>query len=62
MFLTFKKKKLLLRYKRRRVNLKKIVSLDDLISKPYSKVTIELKENFKINEIKEILSKSGKQK
>ena len=29
------------------------------MNKPYSKVTIELKENFKLNEIKDILSKNG---
>ena len=43
--------------KKKRINVKKILSLDEVINKPYSKVTIELKENFKINEIKEILSK-----
>ena len=30
-----------------------------MINKPYAKVTIELKENFNIDEIKEILSKKG---
>ncbi len=44
---------------KRRINIKKIVSLDEALNKPYSKVIIELKENFKINEIKELLSKSG---
>tara|TARA_B100000941_G_scaffold237437_1_gene180428 strand:+ start:226 stop:3642 length:3417 start_codon:yes stop_codon:yes gene_type:complete len=44
---------------KKRVNIKKIISLDEVINKPYTKVTIELKENFKINEIKELLSKSG---
>ena len=39
--------------------LEKYKALDNLIDKPYSKVTIELKENFKINEIKEILSTYG---
>ena len=34
----------------------------NLINKPYSKVTIELKENFKINEIKEILSTKWRNK
>ena len=33
--------------------------LDDVINKPYSKVIIELKDNYKINEIKEILSIGG---
>jgi len=44
---------------KKRINVRKIQSLDNLIDKPYSKVTIELKENFKINEIKEILSTYG---
>ena len=42
-----------------RINVRKILSLNDVIKKPYSKVTIELKENFKIDELKEILSKKG---
>ena len=33
--------------------------LDEVISKPYEKVTIELNENFNINEIKDILSNNG---
>ena len=39
--------------------MKKIISIDELIDEPYSNVTIELNENFKINEISEILSKPG---
>ncbi len=44
---------------KKRVNVKKILSLDDVIKKPYQKVTIELKENFNINEIKDMLSING---
>ncbi len=44
---------------KKRVTVKKILSLDEAINEPYKKVTIELKENFKIDEIKEILSKEG---
>jgi len=44
---------------KKRINVKKILNLDEMIKNPYSKVTIELKENYKINEIKEILSKNG---
>ncbi len=44
---------------RRRINVKKILSLEEVINKPYEKVVIELKENFKIEEIKKILSVSG---
>ena len=44
---------------KKRVNVKRVLSLEELIKKPYSKVTIELKENYKLDEIKEILSESG---
>ena len=44
---------------RRRVNVKKILSLDELINEPYSKVTIELKDNFEANDIRNILSSKG---
>ena len=44
---------------KRRINVKKILSIVDLINEPYSKVTIELKENFKADDIKEILSIRG---
>tara|TARA_B100000886_G_scaffold232314_1_gene162280 strand:+ start:1030 stop:4443 length:3414 start_codon:yes stop_codon:yes gene_type:complete len=47
---------------RRRVNVKKILSLDEVVEEPYSKVTIELKENFQISDIKDILSKKGNTK
>ena len=47
---------------KKRVNIRKIVSLDEMISKPYSEVTIELTENFKIEEIKKILSNYGETK
>ena len=44
---------------KKRVNIKKISSLYEVINKPYSKVTIELNENFNLDEIKKILSKNG---
>ena len=44
---------------KKRINVKKILSLEQVINKPYSKVSIELKENFKIDEIKKILSVKG---
>ena len=39
--------------------MRKILSLDKMIQTPYSKVTIELKNNFNIQEIKDILSNEG---
>ena len=44
---------------KKRVNVKKIISVSGMIKEPYSKVTIELKENYKIEDIKEILSTKG---
>ena len=44
---------------KKRINVKKILNLQDVISKPYSKVTIELKDNSNIDEIKELLSNKG---
>ena len=44
---------------KKRINVRKIMSLDEVINKPYPRVTIELKENFKINELKDILSIHG---
>ena len=43
----------------RRINVRKILSLDDIINKPYSKVTIELEENCNIDEIKKLLKNEG---
>ena len=39
--------------------LKKFLNLDDVINKPYSKVTIELKNDYNLDEIKELLSNKG---
>ncbi len=44
---------------KKRINLKKILSLEEVINKPYSKVTIELKDNFKLDELTKLLSKKG---
>ena len=42
-----------------RVNIKKISSLSDLISKPYPKITIEVNDNLNLNELKKILANRG---
>ena len=44
---------------KKRINVKKILSLDDVLNKPYSKVTIELKKDYNIDEIKQLLSNRG---
>ena len=42
-----------------RVNLRKILSLDEMIKKSHKRVFIELNENYDLNELKEILAKEG---
>ena len=42
-----------------RINVRKILKIEEMINKPYNKVIIELKDHHKLKEIKEILSKSG---
>jgi len=60
--LTLQKDKSIEDISKRRINIRKILSLNDIINKPYSKVTIELKENYNLNEIKELLTKEGQTK
>ena len=57
--LTLQKDKSITEISKRRINLRKILSLDEMINRPYSKVTIELSEDYNIQEIKELLSKKG---
>lgn len=45
--------------KKKRVNVKKILYLEDVIHKPYSKVTIKLKKDYNLKEIKQLLSNKG---
>ena len=47
---------------KQRINLKKLVSLDEMINKPYTKVTIEVNENFNADELKALFNKSGETK
>ena len=51
-----------MKQKKKRVNVKKILNLDDVINKPYSKVTIELKDKYNLEEIKKLLSNKGETK
>ena len=44
---------------KKRINVKKILNLEEVINKPYSKVTIELKDDLNLNEIKQLLSNRG---
>ncbi len=60
--LTLQKDKVSAESDKKRVNVKKILSLDEVINKPYSKVTIELTNDCNISEIKELLSNKGETK
>ena len=60
--LTLQKDKSVKNISNRRINLRKILSLDEIINKPYERVTIELKENYDIDEIKKLLTRDGKTK
>ena len=57
--LTLQKDKITEMFYKKRINVRKILSLDEVINKPYSKVTIELKNNYNLEEISELLSKNG---
>ena len=60
--LTLQKDKLLGDKIKKRINVRKIISLEDVINNPYSKVTIELSNNYNLKEIKDLLSSKGKTK
>ena len=44
---------------KKRINVRKILDLENVINKPYSKVTIELKNDYNLDEIKSLLSIKG---
>ena len=60
--LTLQKERIIGEDTKRRINVKKILNLDEVINKPYSKVTIELKDNYNLDEIKSLLSTKGETK
>jgi DNA polymerase-3 subunit alpha len=57
--LTLHKEKISGENVKKRVNIKKILNLDEVINKPYSKVTIQLKDDYNLDEIKDLLSNKG---
>ena len=57
--MTLKKDKISGYKEKKRVNVKKILNLDEVINKPFSKVTIALKKDCDLDEIKELLSNKG---
>jgi DNA polymerase-3 subunit alpha len=57
--LTLQKDKLLKEGSQARINVKKILSLDDIINKPYAKITIELNQGYNIEEVKQFFKTEG---
>ncbi len=57
--ITLQKDKNFIENEKKRINVKKILSLEEMINRPYSKVVIELNKDFNLDEIKELLSTSG---
>ena len=57
--LTLQKDKLTSNSSLRRINIKNLVSLTEMINKPYSKITIEIKDNNYLEELNEIIKKEG---
>ena len=57
--LTLQKDRIVKDSTRKRINVRKILSLDEVINKPYTKVTIELKNNYNLSEISKLLSVNG---
>ena len=57
--LTLQKDKINGENTKKRINVKKILNLEEVINKPYSSVTIELKNDFNLSEIKQLLSNRG---
>ena len=43
-----------------RVNIRKIVDLSEMVSKPYEKVSIEIFGNYNLSELKNTLKEEGK--
>ncbi len=60
--LTLQKDKISKETEKKRINVKKIINLYDVINKPYTKVTIKLRKNYNLDEIKELLSIKGETK
>ncbi len=57
--LTLQKDKITGETEKKRVNIKKILNLEDVINKPYSKVFIELRKDYDLDELKSLLSNKG---
>ena len=57
--LTLQKDRLISENAQRRINIKKILGLDEMINKPYEKVSIELNNDYNLQELKDTLREEG---
>jgi|TARA_B100001093_G_scaffold519064_1_gene606262 DNA polymerase-3 subunit alpha len=60
--LTLQKEKTSIENTQRRVNIRKLVDLSDLVNKTYERVSIELTDKSMLKELNELLSKTGETK
>ena len=60
--ITLHKDKIISENQKRRINVKKILSLEELVSKPYSSITIEIRNNYNLEELQKILNQKGNTK
>ena len=58
--LTLQKDKVLNENTQRRINIRKISDLSEMVSKSYDKVSIELHSNYNLDELKDALKEEGK--
>jgi len=57
--LTLQKDRVIGENNQRRVNIKKILDLKEVVTKPYEKVEIELNEGYNLDELQEVLKEEG---
>ena len=58
--LTLQKDKLISETNQRRINIRKILNLNEIVNKSYEHVCIELNPNYNLNELKNVLKEEGK--
>jgi DNA polymerase-3 subunit alpha len=57
--LTLHKDKVVNENNQRRINVRKILGLSNIVNKPYEKISIELKDEYNLNDLNEFLSEKG---
>jgi len=57
--LTLQKDRLKIENKKVRINVRKILAVNDIVNKPYENISIELSEDYNLDELKEYFKESG---